>query len=120
MSNEDWMNFTEPKNYTAQIIMAYFVLMNYVISVVALDQVEPSFKSLKGMSLVWIERIAEKLPARYKKYIEWPLAFAKEVTDAPIYSQHLLRVGTVHFDDNVVEEYQEHWDKDSPMPIVTI
>ncbi|KAF5579612.1 sterol uptake control 2 [Fusarium pseudocircinatum] len=75
-SDSDFLTISDADNQVAQIIMAHFFAIEYVLASIALAPVSPSFQFRKTIITAWILRIKQQAPSRYGEYIEWPLQFA--------------------------------------------
>ncbi|KAJ9151319.1 Sterol uptake control protein 2 [Pleurostoma richardsiae] len=76
-TNEDFKAFRDPGNFAAQILLAHFFLVEYMIGAIALQPIMGSFPFRKEITVAWIRAIADKLPAEYDQHIRWPLEFAE-------------------------------------------
>ncbi|KAM0418738.1 hypothetical protein ACHAPT_012336 [Fusarium lateritium] len=73
----EFNHFTERGNYAAQIIMAHFFVIEYILAKIALRPIMESFPFRKAIILAWTREISRKLPSGYEEYIRWPRAFAE-------------------------------------------
>lgn len=78
---EQFQAFADPSNHTAQLLLAHFFLVEYMIGAIALHPILGSFPFRKSITLSWIRSIASRLPATYEPYIRWPLTFAEALLD---------------------------------------
>ena len=78
---EQFKTFADPTNYTAQLLLAHFFLVEYMIGAIALHPILGSFPFRKNITLTWIRSIASRLPATYEPYVRWPLNFAETMLD---------------------------------------
>lgn len=69
--------FIDASNYTAQIIMMHFFIIEYVVGLNALTPVMDSFPFRRAMISSWILELEQKLPVEYKQYMRWPMDFAQ-------------------------------------------
>lgn len=69
--------FIDASNYTAQIIMIHFLIIEYVVGLNALTPVMDSFPFRRAMISSWILELEQKLPVEYKQYMRWPMDFAQ-------------------------------------------
>ncbi|KAF5557290.1 sterol uptake control 2 [Fusarium napiforme] len=74
-SDSDFLTISDSDNDVAQIIMAHFFAIEYVLASIALAPVSPSFPFRKTIITAWILRTKRQVPSRYGAYIEWPLGF---------------------------------------------
>jgi hypothetical protein len=79
MSNEEFASFTDPKNHTAQIILANFFLIDHCIGEAISSDAERAVNFRKHVVLIWIEQVAASLPPDLKPYMEWTLDFTRRM-----------------------------------------
>ncbi|KAM5343975.1 hypothetical protein ACJ41O_012512 [Fusarium nematophilum] len=76
VAEETFKHFTDPDNYTAQIIMAHFFIIEYLLATIALKPVLESFPFRRTIVSAWTREVARNLPSEFELYIRWPLGFA--------------------------------------------
>ncbi|KAH7144204.1 hypothetical protein B0J13DRAFT_475115 [Dactylonectria estremocensis] len=69
--------FIDASNYTAQLIMAHFFIVEYVVGLAALKPVMDAYPFRKIVVLSWVWHLEKKLPVELKPYLKWPLEFAR-------------------------------------------
>ncbi|KAK0648567.1 hypothetical protein B0T16DRAFT_326644 [Cercophora newfieldiana] len=74
MDADEFAYFTEESNLTAQILLAHFWMMSWI-----LDSLGPSrgFAMREDTVLRWVERAAQRLPESHKRYVLWPLGIVE-------------------------------------------
>lgn len=77
MTAEEFSAFTDPQNYIAQILLAHFFMLDYILEMYAFGSDAKPFAFQKRVTQAWVIRAAEKLPISYQKYMIWPLGLAK-------------------------------------------
>ncbi|KAK1766589.1 c6 transcription factor [Phialemonium atrogriseum] len=77
MTAEEFSAFTDPQNYIAQILLAHFFMLDYILEMYAFGSDAKPFAFQKQVTQAWVIRAAEKLPISYQKYMIWPLGLAK-------------------------------------------
>ncbi|KAB5583113.1 hypothetical protein GE09DRAFT_290824 [Coniochaeta sp. 2T2.1] len=80
-SHEDFFAFVEPENWTAQILLVYFFLVEYTVAYHAMGFIRSSFAYRTATTMLWVDNLAAKLPREYRRYIEWPVWFAASQLD---------------------------------------
>jgi hypothetical protein len=89
MRPDEYAAFTDPTNYTAQLLLAHAFLLDYILGDYIFRHEHPLGKvARKRVILSWISSVAEKLPPEYRPYMTWPCSYAHEllVTDPPLQS----------------------------------
>ncbi|KAI8721637.1 Zn(2)-C6 fungal-type domain-containing protein [Fusarium sp. LHS14.1] len=76
-SEVEFNHFTDPSNHAAQIIMAHFFVIEYILAAIALKPIIDSFPFRRVIIANWTKEISKKLPSGYEEYIRWPLEFAE-------------------------------------------
>jgi hypothetical protein len=76
-SEVEFNHFTDRSNYAAQIIMAHFFVIEYILAAIALKPIIDSFPFRRVIIAAWTKEISKKLPSGYEEYIRWPLEFAE-------------------------------------------
>jgi hypothetical protein len=76
MDADEFANFTNPTNFTAQILLVHFWMLTHVLHRHSLG---PARASLVRDEIIfkWVETAAHKLPGSYKRYVLWPLGMAR-------------------------------------------
>ena len=93
LSNEDFMVFSAPDNWVAQLLLLHFFMLEYVLGETILGPRVRAYNVRKIVTFKWLERLAEKLPTGYKKYIQWLRTFALSVLASNIHAGQQLREG---------------------------
>ncbi|KAF5551847.1 sterol uptake control 2 [Fusarium mexicanum] len=79
-SDSDFLAISDSDNHVAQIIMAHFFSIEYVLASIALAPVSASFPFRKTIITAWMLRVKRQVPSSYGAYIKWPLAFVLKYT----------------------------------------
>ncbi|KAH6843204.1 hypothetical protein B0I37DRAFT_437346 [Chaetomium sp. MPI-CAGE-AT-0009] len=76
MDADEFANFTNPSNFTAQILLAHFWMLTHVLQCHSLG---PARVSLVRDEIIfqWVETAVHKLPGSHKRYVLWPLGMAR-------------------------------------------
>lgn len=82
MTAGEFVTFTDPQNYTAQVLLAHFFMLDYVLEMHTLGPTDKPFAFRKQVTRSWVVKAAERLPAAYQKYMLWPLGLAREAMAA--------------------------------------
>ncbi|KAH7141022.1 hypothetical protein EDB81DRAFT_654675 [Dactylonectria macrodidyma] len=69
--------FINASNFTAQLIMAHFFIVEYVVGLATLKPVMDSYWFRKVVVSSWIYHLEKKLPDELKPYLRWPLEYAR-------------------------------------------
>jgi len=74
MDADEFANFTQETNLTAQVLLVHFWMLSWV-----LDSLGPArgFAMREHTVLSWIERAAHRLPESYRRYVLWPLGMVE-------------------------------------------
>lgn len=79
VEQDDFIAFISPDNYTAQLLMVHFFILEYNIAHAAFGVTLASFTYRKNMNLIWCERLFDSLPKKYKEHARWPMEYARLV-----------------------------------------
>ncbi|KAH7232411.1 uncharacterized protein BKA55DRAFT_523648 [Fusarium redolens] len=77
LAQDEFKHFTDRRNYTAQIIIAHFFIIEYIVATVAMASIMGSFPFRRVIVSAWALEVAENVPSNYDVYMSWPLEFAK-------------------------------------------
>ncbi|KAI8417480.1 hypothetical protein FOFC_00035 [Fusarium oxysporum] len=77
LEQDEFKYFTNRRNYAAQIIIAHFFVIEYIVATVAMASIMGSFPFRRAIISVWALKVAENVPSNYSIYMSWPLEFAK-------------------------------------------
>lgn len=77
--HEDFFVFVDPANFPAQILLIYFVLVEYLVANHAMGSIRSTFAYRTATTKLWIDNLAAKLPKEYERYMEGPVEFAKSL-----------------------------------------
>ncbi|EGU73899.1 hypothetical protein FOXB_15590 [Fusarium oxysporum f. sp. conglutinans Fo5176] len=77
MAQDEFKHFTDRRNYVAQIIIAHFFIIEYILATVALAPVMGSFPFRRAIVSAWAWEVARNVPSIYDVYMRWPLEFVK-------------------------------------------
>ncbi|EWG54480.1 hypothetical protein FVEG_17328 [Fusarium verticillioides 7600] len=77
-SDSDFLTISDAENCVAQIVMAHFFAIEYVLASIALAPVSPSFPFRRTIITAWILRVKRQVPASYGSYIQWPVEFVSK------------------------------------------
>jgi hypothetical protein len=77
VSQDEFKHFTDRRNYAAQIIIAHFFIIEYIVATVALAPIMGSFPFRRAIVSAWAWEVAGNVPPNYDVYMSWPLEFAK-------------------------------------------
>jgi hypothetical protein len=74
MDADEFAHFTDDNNLTAQILLAHFWMLTWV-----LGSLGPAhgFAMQEKTVLRWVERTAHRLPQSHRHFILWPLGTAE-------------------------------------------
>ncbi|KAH6892452.1 hypothetical protein B0T10DRAFT_401320 [Thelonectria olida] len=75
----EFNGFVDPENYTAQIILVHFFIIEYVVGLETLKSVMDSFPFRGSIVASWARGVEQKLPDEYQQYMVWPMAYVREV-----------------------------------------
>lgn len=78
-STGEFTAFIDPDNYTAQLLLIHFFLIEAVIAGAALGPFVKAFQARQRITRSWLERLVERIPQKYLPYVEWPLQLAKSI-----------------------------------------
>jgi len=73
MTDEEFASFASPDNYTAQILLAHFLVLDHIIETWTFGSKCLPYPFKREISLLWVENIAAKLPSSCRKYMVWPV-----------------------------------------------
>jgi len=79
MTDEDFAEFTDPQNHTAQILLAHFFMLDYILEANAIGPAATPFAFQKQITLAWVEKAAAKLPPRHKQCMIWPVGMVEQL-----------------------------------------
>lgn len=74
-SNEEFATFADPANHTAQIIVAHFFVIEYMLLGPLFQPIRDSFRFRKRIVAIWVRQVAESLPEELQPNMDWPLRF---------------------------------------------
>ncbi|KAJ9417924.1 hypothetical protein QL093DRAFT_2565883 [Fusarium oxysporum] len=77
LEQNEFKHFTNRRNYAAQIIIAHFFIIEYIVATVAMASIMGSFPFRRAIISAWASKVAENVPSNYNIYMSWPLEFAK-------------------------------------------
>jgi hypothetical protein len=77
--HDDFAAFVDPTNWTAQILLVYFVLVEYAVAYYAMGAGRSPFAYRAATNQLWVDNLVGKLPEEYLMYMEWPVEFAKSL-----------------------------------------
>lgn len=90
MNNEEFMSLVDPNNYPSQLVLLHLFVLDFVMSRKTVDQASDSlaseshcrtgFDGRRSTTVIWIERIMERLPEEYHPYAEGAIAFVRYLT----------------------------------------
>ncbi|KAK4160049.1 hypothetical protein QBC43DRAFT_293375 [Cladorrhinum sp. PSN259] len=72
-TNEEFMPFTDPNNYSTQLLAIHFLLIEFALGHFTLGPKGSRFGYRKKTIVPWMERVEAALPEEYKKYAAWPM-----------------------------------------------
>ncbi|GAB1315714.1 hypothetical protein MFIFM68171_05924 [Madurella fahalii] len=78
-SNEEFAPFIDPGNYSAQLLLIHFILIEFGIGHISLGDIRRRFAYRKMTCIAWMERLAASLPDEYQKYAEWPMSYVRRL-----------------------------------------
>ncbi|KAI7759083.1 hypothetical protein LZL87_012822 [Fusarium oxysporum] len=76
-AQDEFKHFTDRRNYAAQIIIAHFFIIEYIVATVAMASTMGSFLFRRAIVSAWALEVVENVPSHYDVYMSWPLEFAK-------------------------------------------
>ncbi|KAK4118502.1 hypothetical protein N657DRAFT_651200 [Parathielavia appendiculata] len=77
MDSDEFASFTNPINYTAQILLVHFWMLTHVLQHHSLGAAR-SYVLKDEILFQWVETAAQKLPPSHKRYVLWPLGMASQ------------------------------------------
>ncbi|CAG9942798.1 unnamed protein product [Clonostachys rosea f. rosea IK726] len=69
----DFNHFMDSQNHVAQLLVAHFFVLEYVIGRKVLAPFMSAFSFRETMLRVWIKRLATRLAPEHVSYLDWPL-----------------------------------------------
>ncbi|CAG9996286.1 unnamed protein product [Clonostachys byssicola] len=69
----DFNHFMDSQNHVAQLLVAHFFILEYVIGRKVLASFMSAFSFRETMLRTWIKRLATKLAPEHVSYLDWPL-----------------------------------------------
>ncbi|CAH0042305.1 unnamed protein product [Clonostachys rhizophaga] len=69
----DFNNFMDSQNHVAQLLVAHFFILEYVIGRKVLTPFMSAFSFRETMLRTWITRLSPKLAPEHASYLDWPL-----------------------------------------------
>ncbi|POR35145.1 Uncharacterized protein TPAR_04676 [Tolypocladium paradoxum] len=79
MTEDEFRGFIDPANYTARVLLAHFLVLDYVLHAHFSGSTDKHFAFCKQITRAWVLRIGASLPARFQMFMMWPLGLAREV-----------------------------------------
>ena len=73
MTDEEFASFTDPQNYSAQILLSHFFVLDHIIENAAMGTNCFLYSYTRAATLSGVEKMAARMPLSYKKYLVWPL-----------------------------------------------
>ena len=100
MSHEDFPIFVDTNNMTTQLLLAYFISIQLVITPLAQYEFPHRADVVRAEIALghveWAERIFDKLPLAMQKYTQWPRMIIEtvkaEIADPDIEAPIVLRL----------------------------
>lgn len=83
MDTEEFNNFTNPTNFTAQVLLVHFWMLTHVLHRHSLGPARTSLPVRDEIIFQWVETAACSLPRSHKRYVLWPLGMARLGTELP-------------------------------------
>jgi len=83
IEQDEFFSLISTTNYTAQLLMVHFFVLEYAIANIAFGTSLANFAYRKHMNVIWIERLSKALPRKYQGYIRWPMEYARLVVSNP-------------------------------------
>ena len=74
MDAEEFAHFTDETNHTAQILLAHFWMLSWVLGSLGPAR---GFAMQESTVLRWVERAAHRLPESHRQYVLGPLGIAE-------------------------------------------
>ncbi|KAH6640391.1 hypothetical protein F5144DRAFT_599084 [Chaetomium tenue] len=81
MDTEEFNNFTNPTNFTAQILLVHFWMLTHVLHRHSLGAARSTLPVRDEIIFQWVETAAHSLPRSHKRYVLWPLGMARLGTE---------------------------------------
>jgi hypothetical protein len=72
MDGDQFASFTKPNNFVAQILLAHFWMLTYLLEERVLGPSRP-FALRREVLLHWVGKALQGLPQSHKQYALWPL-----------------------------------------------
>jgi hypothetical protein len=82
MSSDNFRSFMEISNFASRLILAHFLVVEFMIAAVALQAVSSTFAFRQRVIGDWVIGIAKALPPSHRSYISWPLDYSQAVQAA--------------------------------------
>ncbi|KAK3998307.1 hypothetical protein QBC44DRAFT_2057 [Cladorrhinum sp. PSN332] len=79
-TNEEFIPFTDPNNYSAQLLAIHFMLIEFALGHLTLGPVGHRFAYKKKTVVHWMERLEAVLPEEFKSYAEWPMSYVRRLS----------------------------------------
>lgn len=89
MSNEDWLDLTDQRNHTSQLLLFHFLIMDRIMGMMYAHESLPIAQSRRAIALIWMRNIASGLSSRYRKYLDWPLQFVESLSASKEWPLHI-------------------------------
>lgn len=105
LTDEEFAAFTAPNNHVAQILLAHFLILDHMVQKWACGSKCLPYLFKKDISLQWVDNVAVKLPAGYKKYMVWPMGTAVALQQVKmerlqipnnVYDKHMSQTSMCH------------------------
>lgn len=81
MTAGEFLSFTDPQNYTTQVLLSHFFILDYVLEMHTLGSAMRPFAFRKQVTKSWVVKAARRLPTTYQKYMLCPLGLAREAVE---------------------------------------
>lgn len=84
IEQDEFLSLVSTTNYTAQLLMIHFFVLEYAIANIAFGTSLANFAYRKHMNVIWIERLFKVLPKKYQGHLRWPMEYARRVVYNPL------------------------------------
>ncbi|KAH6647920.1 hypothetical protein BKA67DRAFT_694886 [Truncatella angustata] len=82
MNEEEFASFVSPQNWTAQLLLVHFFLVDFLLGEFVIRPNHSAFRrTRKKVILSWIDNIDQGLPTNHAKYMSWPRSFCSLLKD---------------------------------------
>ena len=77
MSENEFKAFTDSANHTGQVLLAHFLMLDYMLETSLLGSTGKHFAFCKQITRAWVISMGANLPTGFQRYMMWPLGLAR-------------------------------------------